>query len=155
MYAHIHTSIYIWLLASNSHCFQLAFTPTLLCVPLQRCGVTSSLPLQQAQCGAAGGPRETKAAQPSPSDIAPAPTARSRAAGDQVQPLTLRGVVCPAQEGNCQTEVSACCSCAEWNAQRPWLGQVYRDSHGNKSHKLHSCLKFWIPDPQCKSRRVS
>lgn len=148
MCAHTHAHIYIWLLASNSHCSQLAFTPTLPSSAL----VLGSLVLALQQAEQQEGTRQLSWAQ---CDIASVPAAQSSVVDGQVQPLTLREVVCPAQERSCQKEVSARCSCAEWKAQRARLGQVYVNPHRNKSHKLHSCLKFWAPDPQCKARRIS
>ena len=60
--AHSHTHIYIWLLASSSPCFQLTFTPTLLCIPLHSCRVTSFFPCRLSK-GQQEAPLETEAAE--------------------------------------------------------------------------------------------
>lgn len=152
MCAHTHAHIYLWLLASDSHCFQLAFTPTLPRVPPQGCWLSWSFPCSRHSVEQQEGPRQLGWAR---CDTASAPVAQGRVEDGQGQPLIPRMVVCPAQEGNWQVEVSPWCSWAEWNAQRACLGQVYMNPHRNKSHKLRSCLQFWLPDPQRKARRVS
>lgn len=96
--AYTNTHIYIWLLASSSHCMQLAFTLALLSNPPHSCEVTSFFPCWLSE-GQWNPLREGSSWAQTLCDIAPAPAATSKVTDGQLQPPSHKWVVCPLRAG--------------------------------------------------------